>query len=644
MQALTQFDSGVVQSMTRHQLLGEEILQALPSSLLAEAAVGNCSATLASLWASSISKSHLDTGQPFMVRLTPARANALAAISTVPRWREIPILVSWHHRLSSSQNSIVAEKDDIGMLFKQIYDIALQCQEPKVGEIKKWAQELAVILVEQERSGRSFNTTLRHLLAEERHAPGSAVARIDSFFRRQPEAYLVVVGLTGARVIEGLESLTGGKIRILKDDETFPSFAPWGGSGGYAKPFVEFLCQSAQEYKSYPLHPSVHICLEVSVEAVGVEAAAEEARRTVLRLIDMLSAVHPTAHLRMSGIVGVGAPHRDSFEIHQFDTHKAATIRVGNKFPQNPLKASIRAAALVRRFEDPLTRAAFSWIALETAGFKIDDVGNCGRALALLRLRQEAIVAHRHIVRGVGDISGLTLRHKKEANLARARSRQLRKQSPTLPEDRARITELIEMQDKRAYDADEAFERCSHRLQQATDLVNQLCVSPPGYDFGSKGFGRIVDMTSWQRQLAEMKAGEALPQIISILPTWAIGSAQHAHEVLSNDQRLRDWLNSTAEYYGRLLDGIYSARNVHLHSGVSDVPGSTSLGAAAALLSDAILEIFLLWQQSGADETPLEIVQELSRRFCDAIADPQPTSINLNYIVAPPLISSASKV
>lgn len=625
----------LAQGTSRHIFLCKEILQALNTSMLSESGVGIGSATLTSLWASSISKSHLQTGQPYLVRVTPARENAVASISNVSRWREIPTYVSWHQQLSSNQLSLVVDRTDLNVLFREIYGVALSCKNAAPGEIKNWARELAVILGEREQWGRSFSKALRQAVSDERSTPGSAIERIDSLLQRHSEPHLVVVGVSGATAIEGLDLLAGSSIRVLKDDNTSPSFPNWGSAGGDAKDFIDFVCQPSEEFREYALRPAVQICLEVNVDAVGIESAAEEARRTVLRLIDTLSAVHPTAQLRPTEIVGIKAPRSGKFTVHRFQWRSPGIIRGTLDTPSSPLKESIRAAALIRRLEDPLTRAAFSWVSFETAGIKINDVKACGKALALFSLRQEAILSYRHLVRGVGDMSGLTSRYMKESKLAKKRARRLGKHRPQQYKDSVHLAGLIEAQEHLATQKNLAHEVIAERFHTAVDLVNRLSVCPPGYEFGKNGFTQIVNMTSWQDQLTAINDGDTLHELMSILPPWATVTANETGNILSHNEKLSTWLRSTADYYGNLLDGLYSARNVHLHSGVSDVPGSTSLGLASALLSDALIEICLLWQTSIRHETPMEIIDKISHRFDQVLDKTSSYKLDLDEVLAP---------
>lgn len=625
----------LAQNSSRHVLLCKEILQALNTSMLTESGVGIGSAILTSLWANSITQSRAQSGQPYPSRITPARENAIAQISSIPRWQQIPTYASWHQALSANQFSTFDNRAELSTLFRQIYDISINGTNVSAEEIKQWAREMAVILIEQERWGRSLNKALNQAVSDERITPGAAIQRIDSLLMGQPEAHLVVVGVTGATAIEGLDSLIGTKVRVLKDERTSPHFSGWGTAGGDAKNFIDFICRPSETFRDYALRPTTQICLEVTVDAVGIESAAEEGRRVVLRLIDQLSAVHPTARLRPTDIVGVRAPRSGKFAVHRFEPKSPGIVRANLSAPPTPLKESIRAAALIRRLEDPLTQAAFSWVSFEIAGFKISDVKECGKALALFSLRQQAILSYRHLMRGVGDLSGLKSRYRKESKLARKRARRLRRHRPQKPEDRARLSGLIEAQEHAATNSDQAHKLVTNRFRKAQELINRISVCAPGYEFGKERFGQIVDMTSWQQQLATIEDEVNLHELMTILPKWATTTAKSTGKILSEPSNLNRWLRDSASYYGKLLDGLYSARNVHLHSGVSDIPGSTSLGHASALLTDALIEICLYWQQPGSQESPLEIVKEVAGRFDQLMDDADSYELDLDNVLAP---------
>lgn len=607
----------------------------LQTNLLAESAIGGSNATLTSLWASSISNSHILTGQPFRVRVTPARQNAVSSISRVPSWEKIPTFAMWRSRLSDDDFSRVAEDTELPGLLREIYHLALTCEEPSVDELSKLAREIAAILIEREQWGNAFGSSLKQLLSDERDEPNSATEKIDDLIVGRISPYLVIVGVGGTRSIEGISSFTGGRIRVIRDEDTDPVFPDWGPSGTRAKEFVTFLCQQRPAYMNYETHPPIAICLEVRVDSVGVEAAAEEARRVVLRLIDSISAAHPTTRVQLSDVAAVGRMDSISFNVHSYSPSISRSVRVPTSAPPSPLKESMRAASLIRRLDDPLTRAAFSWISLETAGLKPSDFQSCGKALALYSIRQQAIVAYRQLVRGVGNYSSMANHYRARSETLLRRSRRLEKFSPSKSSDQIHVHNLKLKYSAGAKKAKLEAQKSEARLQSATEAIDKIEVCEPGLAFGDKRFGAIVDMPRWQHQLSIADGPSLLSDLFELLPAWASESARRIGELLGSEVARQEWLESTYDYYSRLLDGVYSARNVHLHNGLSDVPGSVLLGVASELVSDAILEVCLYWHSQGGEDTPRDIILQLAERFDSIMQGQQQHRFDISTVLTP---------
>lgn len=438
---------------------------------------------------------------------------------------------------------------------------------------------------------------------------------------------MVLLGLSGTREISGFAQYAEPSIQILKDEGTKPSFAKWGPVGHRAKEFVEALSRS-EEVQGYPLRPVYSLFMQIEVIAGTTEAAAEAARRKALRLIDLIAAAHPTARLRLSEVAAVAPVGANSFEVHSHAGRVARRIHLDENPPAASLVRSVRASALIRQLDDPLTRASFSWIAFETAGLKITAGESCGRALAMLCLRHLAIVAYRDLQRGVSDLADQIRSLETKSRLAKSKAAKLKRAEPRdstkVPGLRAQAVALEAVASDflgRAIGLRASYEK-------AIAAINQLRVTTPGLVYGQKGFSHVVDIVEWQRQLTESRVPDrvsALSDLLQLLPRWATTTSEYCAGLLSDGTALRAYLTSTEAYFAQLFDGLYSARNVHLHSGVSDVAGSVALGVAAPLLIDTFTELCLHWQESEGEVEALAVVDALSVRFASMTALNAPT-------------------
>lgn len=607
----------------RRLTFGRLFTRFLSPGPLVESPFGAESAILTTLWASSLRRSRLETGQPYPSRLIPATENAVACIESVPRWQSSTTLVRWHGRLAQGDSVDVVEPGELSDYADELWALIVSAPGAATSEIYRWTRELAGVAQEREWYGPSLHGELQRVLAQERDHCGSTGTQIESLLFRAPTQHLVVIGLSGAREIVGLASMAAPNIRVMQDETTQASYSGWGQAGSKVKPFVDALTRPPAEIRDLPVAPVYSLLLEIAVTVPRIEAAAEDARRQALRLLDVVSAAHPSARLRLSELAGVGDPVSGRFHVHSFAGHVARSIELDQPAPSSSLASSIRAAALIRQLADPLTRASFSWIAFETAG--LDNLNSllCGRSLALVGARHLAIVAYRDAQRGVTEI-GDTLRSYEQRGKSEARkARELRR---ARPKDQELIPSLLDRATAHEATAAEYARRAAEsRLsyESAVSWIDQLGVSGPNLLFGQKGFSNLVAMASWQSQLADLAdpgVTSPLAELLLLLPPWAAVSIRSCAAFFSDSTVMRDELESSARYFAKLLDGLYSARNVHLHSGLSDVPGASAIGAVAPLLIDTMTELFLHWQTEGSTAAPPEVVSELSARFDIAIS------------------------
>lgn len=622
---------------SRRLVFGRLFSRFLSPGPLVESPFGSESAILSTLWASSLRRSRRETGQPFDSRLIPARESAASCIQSVPRWHSLPTLVRWHQRLGQGLAIDIVEQGEVLDYANELWSLITSAQGVVASELHRWTRELAGIAQELEWYGPSLHSELQLLLAQERDAQGSTGAQIDSLLFRASTQHLVVIGLSGAREIIGLATTAPPGVRVMQDESTPAAYGGWGKAGSKAKLFVDALTRPPAEIHGRPVVPVYSLLLEVAVIAPRVETAAEDARRRVLRLLDVVSAAHPSARLRLSELVGVGHPDSGAFHVHSFAGHVARSIELDPHLPPSSLASSIRAAALIRQLADPLTRASFSWIAFETAGLKSGSASACGRSLALVCVRHLAIVAFRDVQRGVTEIGDTQRSYDLKARSERRKARKLRKASP-------RNKELVEGLVARAISHEAAASEYETRAAEllasyafAVERIDQLGVSAPNLSFGQKGFANLVDMSGWQRQLKELVSSDVpapLSELIAVLPDWATVSIRSCATLFADPLAMARELESSAAYFGKLVDGLYSARNVHLHSGLSDVPGSSAIGAVAPLLIDTMTELFLHWQSEGSAAGPLDVVAQLSTRFETVLAS-GPSAFDTSTLTSP---------
>jgi hypothetical protein len=79
-----------------------------------------------------------------------------------------------------------------------------------------------------------------------------------------------------------------------------------------------------------------------------------------------------------------------------------------------------------------------------------------------------------------------------------------------------------------------------------------------------------------------------------------------------------DWLTTTQSRMVALLDALYSARNLALHSGVFSASGDASLGQGGLLIIDFTFEFLGNWYRNAPNseppKTPTEVVEKLAAR------------------------------
>lgn len=575
------------------------------------------------LWADTVSRSHANTNppQPRAWLRKIAREAAERAYESLPNSPNLSSVSTWYSRLKNNQTEIV-RPGEWNAFLNSVYHAAISpASTPE--DLDRWSHELASGLIEDQRSIGTLKRKLNEILAQQ---PGNLTrtqSRVEKLLLMAPNEHVVAVGVVGAVELNDFSTLVNdGSVVPLVDARGTASFLRWGKSGGRVADFVrtasdQRLIISGRDYSVGP-----RIFLQVLVQASDSESAGNRALRVVQRLLDAYHAAHPTAILSLYSLVAIAQAgcRKGALTILNRDERKWDSINLNGVKPLEPLLPALRVNSMVRAAPATVTRASFSWVALEAAGIKARDTKECGKALALLELRQLFFTSYRTFVRHSSASTRVQNDLSRCAGTLSRRSRRLRKQGGT-----GKHAQRLELAALRLDTAALFRMRLSALHKQLADrtrtLIDQIGVAEGGVRYGDPSFATLGTFSSWGLALREWRTGissdraAALHEITAgMLPAYT-SELRVLGDVAGHPDLLKTRLQDRADHFNAQLAGLYSARNLHLHNGVHDVPGEVGLAHLGQSIVDAMLEIWTLWLGQNNATLPRDAVLELANRF-----------------------------
>ncbi len=604
-------------------LASSTIRAAKERSVLTRSALAHPTLAQTVLWADTVSRSHANTNpsQPREWLRKIAREAAERAYESLPHGPSLSSATMWYSRIKNNDVEIV-RPGEWNAFLNSIYHAALS-PASTLEELDRWSKELAAGLIEDQRSIDTLKQRLNEILAQQKGNLTNTQSRVGKLLLMAPNEHVVAVGVVGAIELNDFNTLVSDDSVIpLVDVRGTASFLRWGRSGGRAAEFVRTVSDQRLivSGRDYPVGP--RIFLQVLVQASDSESAGNKALRVVQRLLDAYHAAHPTAILSLYSLVAIAQVDckRGNLTILNREERKWDSINLNGVRPLEPLLPALRVNSMVRAAPATVTRASFSWVALEAAGIKASDTKQCGKALALLELRQLFFTSYRSFVRHSPASTRVQNDLSRYAEILSRRSRRLRKQGGT-----GNHAQRLELAALRLDTAALFHRRLSALHKQLADrtrtLIDQIGVAEGGVSYGDPSFATLGAFSSWGLFLREWRTGidsdraAVLHEITAgMLPTHT-SELRVLGDVAGRPDLLQKRLQDRADHFNAQLAGLYSARNLHLHNGVHDVPGEVGLAQLGQSIVDAMLEIWTLWLGQNIAMSPRDAVLELSSRF-----------------------------
>ncbi|MGK7222793.1 hypothetical protein ACSNO4_08355 [Kocuria flava] len=604
-----------------NHLAASTIRAARERSVLTKSALAHPTLAQTALWADTVSRSHHETTQPRDWLCIAAREAAKDAYDSLPGNSTLSAACDWYLRLNNGESEVVKPGEWESFLRSVCMRAITATSSP--GDLDRWSRELASGLIEDQRSIDTLNQKLKGILGQQKQTLTNAQHQVQRLLVTAPVDHIVAVGVLGALELKDFQTLVSdGSVSLLTDALSEASFQGWGKAGGRVAEFVRTASNQRLllAKRNYLVGP--RIFLQVLVKAPDPESAGNKALRLVQRILDSYHAAHPTALLSLYSLVAIAeiGSRKDSFTLLDRDERKWDSINLIGFQPLEPLTSALRVNSMIRTAPATVTRASFSWVAFEAAGIKPQEIDFCAKALALLELRQLFFSSYRDFVRHSAASTRSRNDQVRLAENLKYRSRRLRRHRAS--------GQLAEQLNLAALHIDTAalFRRRlsvlhKHQADRVRFLIDQFGVADGGVSYGNPSFATLGDFSGWSVALREWQTGvqsirgAALDEIAAgILPEHT-AELRLLGDLATQPSLLRTRLERRADYFGAQLRALYSARNLHLHNGVHDVPGEVGLAQLGQSMVDAMLEIWSLWLTSNPTMKPLEVARKLATRF-----------------------------
>ncbi|WP_426007205.1 hypothetical protein ACPFL9_09185 [Paenarthrobacter sp. NyZ202] len=600
------------------------IRAAQEKAVLTRSALAHPTLAASVLWADTISRSHADSGQPYGWLRDSAREAAKNAYERLPRASSFASAFNWYSRIINDETRVVLQGEWHAYLRSVYAESISQAATPQ--EVDRWSRELAAGLIEDQRELDTLGQRLNELLAQNWKDLKRCQDRVADLLVAGPIEHVVAVGVVGALTLDDFRVLVqDDSVVPLMDGRGMASFRRWGNAGGKAADFIRSVSQQRFSIAGREYLPGPQIFLEVLVEAPDAQSALSKASRLLHTLLDSYHAAHPTALLSLYPLAGVAArgSKRGGFTVLDGSARRTETIGLVGMQPIESLTQALRVNSMIRTAPATVTRASFSWVALEAAGIKKSNIKACGKALALLELRQLFFTSYRTFVR----YSPTSTRAEKvEVRLSEAlsrRARRLRRNANSGPHSAGLQLSAMRL-DTAALLRTRLASLHKARALRMRSLIDGVGVSEGGVGYGDPSFATLGSFSTWGAALREWRAGalsanaQALEEISNGMLPEHCAELRVLGDLAGSADLLRERLTTQAAHYASRLEALYSARNLHLHNGIHDVPGEVGLAQLGQSMVDAMLEIWSLWLPHNSQMQPREAVSALAGRF-DAV-------------------------
>ncbi|WNV84332.1 hypothetical protein [Umezawaea sp. Da 62-37] len=632
--------SGALREQT--YLLQRVIRSIEPATLLSQH-----SATLAGLAAElprthSALLSYSVLGQPKGRLLRSLCLNAAAAVNRAAAATAHQPLVHLTHTLAEIVEASGAMYDDhesrvaaaafasrldtlIAELPKLLWTLFHDSWHTSASSPGRWARldqisdEVACLVAATDRDPDTLQQELTHTLAK--HGPDAAA--IWQTLHPDRVRHHVACVVHGAGELSGLAALDP---TARQWSEGQPERLGWGAARDRLRQFLAAVPRS-----------STSCVVAVDVEAVDKAAAARLARRRVTELLDQYVAGHRLLTISLDPrmlVTRAGTVRSDELTPRRSTVNRAYPLV--QRWPRG-LREGLRMAHLARTTESPLTAAALSWSALEALGVA-ERASQLAGVLALQALRQQVVETHQ-LLHQSATASTKHARSRVGATQRRVVSlrRAIERCAPGHPEV-ARLRVGLAAATGRHEDAVRRHDGLGASLREPLAVVAEYATLDDHKYL--LDVNRWVDVLLPARPADDPRLLDARTAVHDLLPHVAPLAARQVVDWqgrLASAGSCARWLIATQERMRSLLDALYSARNLALHSGVFQATGDVVLGLGGLMVVDFTLEVLGNWYRNAtgpdADASPFEVVKELAARqegLCGKLRDAQGATFPLN--------------
>ena len=630
-------------------LLQRVIRSIEPATLLSQhaATVAGLAAELPRTHAALLSYSVL--GQPKGRLLKALCLNAAAAVTRAASATAHQPLVHFTHALAEIVDSVGHHQDEkqgrieaaafaarletlIAELPKLLWMLFLDSWHAEATSPARWARldqisdEVACLVAATDRDPDTLQQELTHTLAKH----GADPAAIWQTLNPDRVRHHVACVVHGAGELSGLSALdpTARQWSTGK-----PEKLGWGPARDRLRQFLTTVPSS-----------STTCVVAVDVEAVDKASAARLARRRVTELLDQYVAGHRLLTISLDPrmlVTRAGTVRSDELTPRRSTVHRAYPLV--QRWPRG-LREGLRMAHLARTTDSPLTAAALSWAALEACGVN-EKASQLAGVLALQALRQQVVETHQllHQSATAADKharSRVGTTHRRVVSLRKAVDRC----APDHPEH-TRLRTALAAAEARHDEARHRHADLSATLHEPLGVVARYATLDD--------HKYLLDVNRWVDVLLPARDGD-VPELLAaraavcdLLPHVAPLAARQVTDWqgrLASAGGCARWLVVTQERMRSLLDALYSARNLALHSGVFQATGDVVLGLGGLMVVDFTLEVLGNWYRNAtgpdADASPVEVVRELASRqehLCGRLRDARGAAhpLNVEWLTSP---------
>jgi hypothetical protein len=360
--------------------------------------------------------------------------------------------------------------------------------------------------------------------------------------------------------------------------------------------------------------------ISVDVDAADRASAARLGRRRVTELLDQYVAGMRLIYLTIDPITLVSRACEDDAQEWEPTRRSARQAYPLLDYWPEGLREGLRTAHVARITDAPLTTAALSWVALEACGLEYPENQKLARVLSLQALRQQIVEAHQMILQSVASsLQYWRSEVKTSAGMAKKYQVGLTRLPPDYEQRRQELESLLKSYEERHTSAKLRLTQLQTVIDETIPLLNRYAA----VDIRN----HLLDLNTWvdillpDRVQDSAELASARAALSTLLPELAPLPAQQIidwRERLGDSEICAHWLTTTQFRMAALLDALYSARNLALHSGVFTASGDAILGQGGILVVDFTFEFLGNWYRTAPNseppKTPAEVIEEIAAR------------------------------